>query len=45
MMLQGRSKYITYKKKVGKKVNDNFFYSSESNKDWLTLEKMKKIIS
>tara|TARA_B100000575_G_C23085124_1_gene625339 strand:- start:65 stop:1105 length:1041 start_codon:yes stop_codon:yes gene_type:complete len=43
--LASNKKYITYKKKVGKKVNDDFYYSSESNKDWLTVEKMKKIIS
>jgi UDP-N-acetylglucosamine 4,6-dehydratase len=43
--LASNKKYIKYKEKTGEKVNDGFFYSSDSNKDWLTVEKMKKIIS
>ena len=34
--------YIKYNNLKGKKVNDQFVYSSELNKDWLTVEKLKK---
>ncbi len=36
--------YIKYNNLKGKKVNDQFVYSSELNKDWLTVEKLKKMI-